>query len=147
MKKIIKKVKLPAPATKKTKSKTVQAKQSVKKAAHKAEPKIKVKKKLVVVKLPPSKVSNVSLQPAPTLITATIDVGFGNSLYLRGQGPGLSWDQGIELTNQGADVWTLALPPSHHRVVFKLLVNDQRWSIGEDYIASPGSHVTVAPIF
>src|SRR5579872_5239985 len=34
----------------------------------------------------------------PVTIEAKIDVGFGNTLYLRGEGPGLSWTQGVPLT-------------------------------------------------
>lgn len=30
-----------------------------------------------------------------TKIVALIDVGFGNTLYIRGEGPGLSWEKGI----------------------------------------------------
>src|SRR5690606_12500637 len=32
-----------------------------------------------------------------TVIVAKIDVGFGNALYLRGDGPGLSWSKGVPM--------------------------------------------------
>ena len=32
-----------------------------------------------------------------TTITALVDVGFGNTLYLRGEGPGLSWEKGVPM--------------------------------------------------
>ena len=34
----------------------------------------------------------------PVTIEAKIDVGFGNALYMRGEGLGLSWTQGVPLT-------------------------------------------------
>src|SRR5688572_5617630 len=33
-------------------------------------------------------------RPVVTTITARVDVGFGNALFLRGEGAGLSWNKG-----------------------------------------------------
>ena len=82
-----------------------------------------------------------------TAITANIDVGFGNTLYLRGEGPGLSWDQGIVMECTGDAQWTIKLSESARPVVFKFLLNDRDWSTGEDYTAKPGASAVVAPAF
>jgi hypothetical protein len=37
--------------------------------------------------------------------------------------------------------------PTHGPVVFKLLVNDLSWSLGENFEAAPGEAVLVAPRF
>jgi hypothetical protein len=85
--------------------------------------------------------------PAVTIITARIDIGFGNTLHLRGEGPGLSWDKGVPLRCVADDEWTLTLPESARPVVFKFLVNDLTWSAGPDYVAAPGRALVLAPVF
>ena len=82
-----------------------------------------------------------------TTISAQIDVGFGNSLYLRGDGPGLSWDRGVLMECVGDDRWSVALPESARPIVCKFLVNDQVWSTGEDFIAKSGATTVFAPLF
>jgi len=84
---------------------------------------------------------------ATTKIVAQIDVGFGNTLYIRGEGPGLSWEKGVPLDCVADDQWTLSLSETSRPVVFKFLINDLTWSLGEDYVAQPGSSVTLAPTF
>lgn len=88
-------------------------------------------------------------RPAPvaTKITARIDIGFGNALHLRGEGPGLSWDKGLPLECVADDEWTITLPESARPVVFKFLVNDLTWSAGPDYLAMPGSALVLVPEF
>ena len=85
--------------------------------------------------------------PSATKITAKIDVGFGNALYLRGKGPGLSWDAGLLLDNVGTDLWSISISGAKQPVVFKFLLNDSTWSAGEDYKAEPGTKVTLTPEF
>jgi hypothetical protein len=85
--------------------------------------------------------------PAPTVITAKIDVGFGNALYLRGDGPGLSWNKGTLLDCVAGDQWSITIPGVKSPVTFKFLLNDQTWSKGEDYIAAPGSTTSLTPAF
>ncbi len=82
-----------------------------------------------------------------TLISARIDVGFGNSLYLRGEGPGLSWDKGVVMECTGEDQWTLTLSESARPIVFKFLRNDEVWSTGEDYTVKPGTSTVISPAF
>ncbi len=85
--------------------------------------------------------------PALTVITASVDVGFGNALYVRGDGPGLSWDKGIPLTCVSAERWTLTLGETSKPVAFKFLLNDVTWSEGEDYVVAPGASVVLKPAF
>jgi len=101
--------------------------------------------KAPVVKAPAVKTSAAKL-PA-TAITALIDVGFGNTLYVRGEGPGLSWDVGVPLDCAADNKWTIALPGTGKAVIYKFLINDLSWSAGPDYVTEPGSAVTVEPTF
>ncbi len=89
----------------------------------------------------------VTTEPPATFISAKIDIGFGNHLYVRGEGPGLSWDHGVAMDCVGSDLWTTAISHAATPVVFKLLVNDLSWSAGEDYVAQPGQSLTVTPTF
>jgi hypothetical protein len=82
-----------------------------------------------------------------TTISANIDVGFGNALYLRGEGPGLNWNQGVRMECVADDRWSLALGESTKPFVFKFLVNDEKWSTGLDFTVSPGTTVTLSPVF
>lgn len=96
----------------------------------------------------PAKKKTAALSESPaTFISAKVDVGFGNHLYLRGTGPGLSWDHGIAMDCVAADIWTASLKHVKEPVVFKLLVNDVVWSTGNDYLVEPGQSVTVTPSF
>jgi len=56
-----------------------------------------------------------------------IDVGFGNAIFLRGQGSGLTWEHGVPLSCVDGGTWrwsqTAASP-----ITFKVLLNDQVWS-------------------
>lgn len=82
-----------------------------------------------------------------TSITAKVDVGFGNALYIRGEGPGLSWDHGREMRNVAADLWHLELGESARPFAFKFLINDVAWSTGADYMLAPGASGTFSPAF
>jgi hypothetical protein len=92
-------------------------------------------------------VKAVAARAVATTITAQIDIGFGNALYIRGEGPGLSWDRGTLMNCVADDQWQITLPESARPVIFKFLVNDLSWSAGEDYTAAPGVKLTLAPTF
>lgn len=82
----------------------------------------------------------------PVTIEARIDVGFGNALYLRGEGRGLSWTQGVPLTCVDGKIWKWT-GETTERLKFKLLLNDQVWSQGEDLVAAPGQRLEISPAF
>lgn len=88
-------------------------------------------------------VANAAL---PITIQARIDVGFGNALYLRGEGKGLSWNQGIPLTCVDGTTWKWS-GEATDQVKFKLLLNDAVWASGEDLVALPGQKVDLSPTF
>ena len=82
-----------------------------------------------------------------TVITAKIDVGFGNALHLRGDGPGLSWDSGVPLDCVSDSEWSITLSGATSPVVFKFMINDLNWSTGEDFVVEAGSSVVLEPSF
>ncbi len=83
---------------------------------------------------------------APITIEAKIDVGYGNNLFVRGEGEGLSWDHGVPLQCVDSKTWRLTVP-AKDKLQFKLLLNDTVWAKGEDVVAAPGKKVEVVPSF
>ncbi len=95
----------------------------------------------------PRAVAAVASKPVVTTITARVNVGFGNALYLRGDGAGLSWNRGVQLTCMSANEWLITIPESARPVLFKFLINDSTWSVGPDYSVIPGTSTVLSPTF
>jgi len=127
---------------KKSTSKSTKSPAPAKKTAPAAKP-----AKPAVKKSAAPKVKAVATRPVSTTITAQIDIGFGNALYVRGVGPGLSWDRGVLMTCVTDNQWQLALGESARPILFKFLVNDLSWSAGDDYEVAPGASVVLQPTF
>ena len=129
-------------ATKSSKSPAPATKPAPVAAKSAKAPKTPAKKKAAPVAVKP-----VAAKNHATTITAQIDIGFGNALHIRGEGPGLSWDKGLLMNCVSDDQWQVVLAESARPIIFKFLVNDLSWSTGEDYNASPGAKVTLVPAF
>jgi hypothetical protein len=98
----------------------------------------------------PTKTKVVGSKAAPemtTTVEAKIDVGFGNQLFIRGQGDGLSWNEGKPLRCVAADYWVWSTTSAKEKLVFKLLINDKVWSQGEDWTIRAGIRAHVVPVF
>jgi hypothetical protein len=80
-------------------------------------------------------------------ITTKVDIGFGNTLYIRGEGPGLSWDKGAAMNCVADDQWQIVVKEAAQPIVFKVLVNDLSWNTGTDYSVAPGASVVLDPTF
>jgi len=81
-----------------------------------------------------------------TTIEVKKDVGFGNAVFMRGQGGGLTWERGLPLVCVDAQTWRwsgVAKDP----IKFKVLINDKIWSAGNDLVIAPGQKMQVAPEF
>ena len=82
-----------------------------------------------------------------TKIIAQADVGFGTALYVRGDGAGLSWNQGLRMECIANDRWQITLAETSRPVAFKLLLNDTTWCTGPDSVVESGQTATVTPEF
>jgi hypothetical protein len=100
-------------------------------------------------------VPNLEQRGAPSIsdavsikIVANVDVGFGNYLYIRGDGCGLSWERGIKMKPVDDTHWEWECKCKANKMCFefKTLINDKIWSTGDNYIAI-GSRSEVFPIF
>jgi hypothetical protein len=83
---------------------------------------------------------------AVTTIEVKMDVGFGNAVYLRGQGAGLTWEHGQPLVCVDAKTWRWT-GEVKDPIKFKLLLNDKIWSAGNDLVIAPGQKIEIAPEF
>lgn len=93
------------------------------------------------------KKSSGQVEAPATFISVRADIGFGNHLYIRGEGPGLSWTRGVAMDCIAADGWASTVKAATSPVIFKVLINDETWSKGNDYVVEPGQSVTVTPTF
>ena len=132
---------------KKTTKKTVAAAKAVAKPVAKAAVKVAVKAVKAATKKLAAPAKKKTGEPPVTFISAQVDIGFGNLLFVRGAGPGLSWERGLPMDCVGTGLWTVSVKNAAQPVVFKVLVNDLSWSSGEDYVVSPGQSVTITPSF
>jgi hypothetical protein len=82
-----------------------------------------------------------------TTVEARIDVGFGNALFIRGQGDGLSWDTGTPLECRDGSTWVWSTNLAEGKIVFKLLLNDEVWAQGDDLAVGSGERIETAPVF
>ena len=96
---------------------------------------------------PPENFSQVPAEeakPAPaasadgrTRLTVVSYIGIGNKLYLRGDGPGLSWDKGVPLQFVSIGRWRWETGDATAPVSCKVLKNDK--------LEAPGGPITLAP--
>ncbi|NJN46864.1 MAG: hypothetical protein HC808_10735 [Candidatus Competibacteraceae bacterium] len=81
-----------------------------------------------------------------TKVIAKVDVGFGNSLFIRGEGAELSWEKGILMENASGDEWFWSTKTSAD-LVFKLLINDEIWCQGDNITLVSGTTSESMPVF
>ncbi len=89
--------------------------------------------------------------PARNLTTIRVhyNVGYGNSLSIRGDSNPFSWTQGIAARNTASDVWEYQLEriPTGTTFQFKPLINDSTWSTGSNYTGTGGGTLDIYPTF
>ncbi len=88
-----------------------------------------------------------SKQKSPTTVEAKVDVGFGNALFIRGQGDGLSWDKGTPLECHDSTTWVWSTKNANEHIEFKLLLNDEVWAHGGNLTIAPGATIQTVPAF
>lgn len=81
-------------------------------------------------------------------IVVNMDAGWGNMLYVRGEGAGMSWDHGMAMHNMGPNKWMMEVACGDcDMMMFKIMMNDTMWSDGENYMIRRGEEMTVEPSF
>lgn len=136
----VKKSEKGAGVAKKTAEKTPAPKKAAvkKAAAEKAAP---------AKKAPAKKAESLKVSGGLTRVIAKVDAGWGNSLFIRGNGAGLSWHAGVLMQCVGSDEWIWENKIGKGTVEFKVLVNDEIWAVGDDVSVNAGDTVTCHPVF
>ena len=140
-----------APAKQETAQQAPAKKAPAKKASTKkatAPKKVALAKKALTPKkaATPVKKAPAKQTTAQNRITARVDVGFGNVLYVRGEGAGLSWEKGTALANVTPYEWALSCS-NKGKVIFKFLINDELWAEGENITLPAGRESISSPTF
>jgi hypothetical protein len=84
---------------------------------------------------------------ALTQVKAYIDVGPGNTLFVRGEGPGLSWEAGVPMQWTGDGCWAWSVETAGQEITFKVLINDQHWAWGDNLKVAAGDTASFTPAF
>lgn len=89
--------------------------------------------------------------PAKTVTTIRVhyDTGYGNNMYLRGSSYPLWWDSGRKMFNVNSNTWVYEIEriPAGQTFEFKPLINDSKWSSGNNYVATGGQTIDIYPNF
>jgi len=82
-----------------------------------------------------------------TRLLVTAYIGIGNKLYIRGDGPGLSWDKGVPMKFVSIGKWGWATDEATGPVAVKLYKNDETVAVSGEVFLEPGQHVEVTALF
>lgn len=86
-----------------------------------------------------------------TKISVRYDAGFGNTLFLRGEGAEfLSWGEprGLEMKCIESDLWALEFNQTDFKnLKYKVLINDTQWEKGNDHEIQQGQQQEIVPRF
>lgn len=82
-----------------------------------------------------------------TRLLATAYIGIGNKLFIRGEGPGLSWDRGVPMQFVSIGKWGWATHDAATPVRCTLYKNDETAALTGEVVLEPGKHVEVTALF
>ncbi len=82
-----------------------------------------------------------------TRLLATAYIGIGNKLFIRGDGPGLSWDKGVPMQFVSIGKWGWATNDAFSPVRCELYRNDETAALTGEVVLDPGKHVEITALF
>jgi hypothetical protein len=82
-----------------------------------------------------------------TSIIANVMIGIGNKPYVRGEGPGLSWEEGAPMNFVEIGKWAWSPSRKNATVTIQIYRNDQDPDQGGKYEVKPGEKFEVTPDF
>lgn len=100
-----------------------------------------------VVEEAPAKAESSASSDGATRLLVTAYIGIGNKLYIRGDGPGLSWDKGAPMQFVSIGKWGWASHDATGPVKCKLYKNDDTAALSGEVTLEPGKHVEVTALF
>jgi hypothetical protein len=96
---------------------------------------------------PSSSVESSTSSDGATRLLATAYIGIGNKLFIRGDGPGLSWDHGVPMQFVSIGKWGWSTHDASGTVRCKLYKNDESASLTGEIILEAGRHTEVTALF
>lgn len=82
-----------------------------------------------------------------TRLLATAYIGIGNKLFIRGDGPGLSWDKGVPMQFVSIGKWGWSTDDATAPIACKLYKNDETAALSGEIFLEPGKHIEITAIF
>ena len=82
-----------------------------------------------------------------TTVVANVMIGIGNKPYLRGEGPGLSWDEGVAMNFIEIGKWAWSPPRKNASLTVQVYRNDQDPDQGGKVEIRPGEKIEITPEF
>lgn len=85
--------------------------------------------------------------PGSTSLVATAYIGIGNKLFIRGDGPGLSWEQGVPMQFLAIGKWGWTTTDAAVPVTCRVYRNDDTPMLEENIVIDPGTKAEITPKF
>lgn len=82
-----------------------------------------------------------------TRLLVTAYIGIGNKLFIRGNGPGLSWDKGVPMQFVSIGKWGWASHDVTAPLSCKLYKNDETAALSGEVKVEPGKHIEFTALF
>ena len=95
----------------------------------------------------PTGAESSSSSDGATRLLTTAYIGIGNKLFIRGDGPGLSWDKGVPMQFVSIGKWGWSTQEAAGPVRVKLLKNDETVALTGDLTLEPGRHTEITALF
>ena len=86
-------------------------------------------------------------QNGTTTVVANVMIGIGNKPYLRGDGPGLNWDEGVSMNFVEIGKWAWSSPRKNASLTVQIYRNDQDPDQGGKFEVKPGQRLEITPDF
>lgn len=83
----------------------------------------------------------------PTTVVANVMIGIGNKPYLRGEGPGLSWDEGVPMNFIEIGKWAWSPSRKNASLTVQVYRNDQDPDKSGKIEVKPGQKLEITPDF
>jgi hypothetical protein len=82
-----------------------------------------------------------------TTVVANVMIGIGNKPFLRGEGPGLNWDEGVSMNFVEIGKWAWSPPRKNASLIVQVYRNDQDPDKGGKIEVKPGQKLEITPDF
>jgi len=82
-----------------------------------------------------------------TTVVANVMIGIGNKPFLRGEGPGLSWEEGVSMNFVEIGKWAWSPPRKNASLTVQIYRNDQDPDKTGKVEVKPGQKIEITPDF